>query len=89
MQAALDGKRIERRNYWTRSNWSCIGAPYIFNWIDCDYRVAPELRKPREFWINISPMNGIRAFLSPKDSAVFASSRIETIKVIEVMPDGH
>ncbi len=56
--AHQEGKKIQaRRVYgkphpWENLDWSDVNAHWQF--AEFDYRVAPEPRKPREFWIHLN-----------------------------------
>lgn len=57
MQAALEGKKIEYRNAGSDNPWCHYpNEPLVWNWPHVEYRIAPEPRKPREWyvWINQS-----------------------------------
>jgi len=84
MQAALDGKEIER-NTGTNNGWQPEPDP-DWSWDCWDYRIKPE---PMEFWINVyvDGEEGVFTHYSEEAAVDFASTRLDlkTIKVREVM----
>ena len=89
MQAALDGKKIESRNYpyedkydWNDNFYSGIK----WNWPHVDYRIKQE---PMEFWANVFE-NDNPGFITKEKAKMHGenfSSYIKTIKVREVLDD--
>jgi hypothetical protein len=57
VQARKDGKKIECRSIlpsgWNK--WSSVNWPPVWNFEKAEYRVAPEPRKPREWWVCNAP----------------------------------
>jgi hypothetical protein len=54
LEAAKKGKRIQYRSKWDETEgWLDCGCDHeaAFNFISCNYRVAPEPSKPREWWV--------------------------------------
>ncbi len=53
VQAHKEGKRIEYALK-TRCTWVLESHPPLWDFLKYDYRVAPEPRKPREWWIHLN-----------------------------------
>ena len=91
MQAALDGKEIEVRNYPYEDGcrWNAYSTEMlVWNWPNVDYRIKPE---PMEFWVNIynyptdTPFGTHKTKAQAIDSA--SDKVIKTIKMREVLDD--
>lgn len=85
LTAAKEGKKIQYKNRCGDGRWKSAGHP-MWQFTDCEYRVAPE---PREWWINVYPASTCNAYRSQDlaDSHQF-SGRIECIHVHEVLDEG-
>jgi len=52
VQAHKEGKRIQGKSPQQSNVWVDLTVePIIWNFMKCEYRIAPEPRKPREFWL--------------------------------------
>jgi len=90
MQAALDGKEIEYRNYpydnrhkWTSYDLSTI----VWNWPSVDYRIKPE---PMELWVNVYDEKTEELYPHKTEDAAkkaisFPEIYIKTVKFREVI----
>jgi len=82
MQAALDGKNIQRQYDEELKQWVDIaGAGAQWDWVNYDYRIKPE---PMEFWVNVYD-TGIAVFDSEEAARSITASINKTIKVREVV----
>lgn len=52
MQAALEGKPIQGRKRCSDDHWYTVEPAW--EWKTYEYRIAPEPRKPREFFVSVS-----------------------------------
>jgi len=84
MQAALDGKEIEVRNYPHETNhqWADIDKKEIvWNWPNVDYRIKQE---PMEFWVNTFNGRASTCWQTKEEAEAVDQPNMKTIKVREV-----
>lgn len=65
MQAAQTDKPIQCKSigpYGNMPNWE-DGKDWAWDWANYDYRIAPEPRKPRDFWIACYSAHGLDTFV--------------------------
>ena len=81
MTAARDGKLIQVDPVYGANQWSAAPEP-TWDWRKHDYRIAPEPRKAREFYIHMDQHNS--PMFVVKDNARGCS---DCILVREVLPE--
>jgi hypothetical protein len=80
MIAYRDGKKIQMQRRGTDNAWSETYPAW--DWASFDYRIAPEPRKPRDFWVYKDAMSG-RLVAQIADTIPWS----DAILVREVLPD--
>ena len=82
LSAYMEGKKIEVRPVVSPHYWSRSATTPIWNFADYDYRVAPEPRKPREWWVYID--NGeIKSCLTREFNVSIPARAIKVREVLE------
>ncbi len=100
MQAYRDGRKIQARLLSYGMDWVDLNEAPAWGWQASDYRIAPEPRKEREFWIvqyqdNSTYGNGnkvikLATFTDSHNAATFSRQIVDSLKIIhvrEVLPE--
>jgi hypothetical protein len=86
MTAFRDGKRVECVSLFNSDDdWARVREGHQFDWSSLDYRIAPEPRKAREWWM--SENGSLRRVFSTLQAAKGEFPREDFICVREVLPE--